>query len=299
MNVFSCDDLIVNLPAKHRFPMRKYSLLRKAVTNLTDVEIKRAWRPDRIALEKVHSKIYVGKVFEGELSRKEIERVGFPWSNALVERSLYSVGSTIAAAFDAMQNGISCSLAGGTHHAGRDFGEGFCVFNDIAVAVSLLRDHYPNIRILIVDTDVHQGNGTADLLKSLDRVFTLSLHSARNYPHEKKHSNIDVSFPDNTEDYDYLAMFSDALEQAVECSNPDFVFFLAGADIYKGDRLGRLDISKEGIRARDRLFFSTFNSLKIKIAVVMGGGYAPCLGDIVDIHLSTVHTAATALRKRH
>ncbi len=295
MFVFACDHLEIQLPEKHRFPIQKYSLLRKKVQKLKTVKIRNPIKPDKRILSRVHSDEYIDRIFKGELSKKESQSIGFPWSEELVQRSLYSVGCTISAAFESMNEKLSCSLAGGTHHAGYDFGEGFCVFNDIAIVVSLLKAQYPEINILVVDTDVHQGNGTADLLANLSRVFTLSLHSARNYPHKKSHSNIDVSFPDGTQDSHYLSVFSDALDEAIRNSKADFVFFLAGADVFGGDRLGRLNLSKEGIRSRDDLFFSKFDLIKTKITVVMGGGYATNIDDIVDIHLGTIESAVKSL----
>jgi len=293
--VFACDHLEIKLPEKHRFPIQKYSLLRKRVQNLKAVKICYPMKPDKQILNRVHSDEYIDRIFKGELSKKESQGIGFPWSTELVQRSLYSVGCTISAAFESIKGKISCSLAGGTHHAGYDYGEGFCIFNDVAIAVSLLKAKYPEMKILVVDTDVHQGNGTADLLTNFSDVFTLSLHSARNYPHKKSHSNIDVSFPDGTEDSHYLSVFSDTLNEAVKNSKADFVFFLAGADVFSGDRLGRLNLSKEGIRSRDDLFFKKFDLNKTKITVVMGGGYATNIEDIVDIHLGTIESAVKSL----
>ena len=295
MRVFACDHLEIKLPEQHRFPIQKYSLLRKRVQNLKTVKICYPMTPTRSILSRVHSKEYIDKIFKGELSKKELQSIGFPWSTELVQRSLYSVGCTISAAIESIKGKLSCSLAGGTHHAGYDHGDGFCVFNDVAIAVSLLRAKYPAMKILVVDTDVHQGNGTADLLANLSDVFTLSLHSARNYPHKKSHSNIDVSFPDGTLDNHYIRVFSDALDEAIKSSKADFVFFLAGADVFSGDRLGRLNLSKEGIKRRDDLFFSKFDLNETKITVVMGGGYAINIEDIVDIHLGTIESAVKSL----
>ena len=294
MLVFACDHLEIKLPEQHRFPIQKYGLLRKRVQNLKTVKICYPMKPSRKILSRVHSEEYIDRIFKGELSTKELQSIGFPWSTELVQRSLYSVGCTISAALESIEGKLSCSLAGGTHHAGYDYGEGFCVFNDVAIAVSLLRAKYPEMKILVVDTDVHQGNGTADLLTNLSDVFTLSLHSARNYPH-KNHIVISMSFPDGTLDNQYLRVFSDVLDEAIKSFKADFVFFLAGADVFSGDRLGRLNLSKEGIRRRDDLFFSKFDLNKTKITVVMGGGYAKNIGDIVDIHLGTIKSAVKSL----
>ena len=299
MIVSSCDNVNFDLPAKHRFPTDKYSRLRSAVEGMENLQVVYPDKPSRETIEKVHAINYVDKMYRGTLSARDMDKLGFPWSRRLLERALYSVGCTIGASFEAMKNEISCSLAGGTHHADRDFGKGFCIFNDIAIASTVLLEKQLVKKILIVDTDVHQGNGTANLLRAQEDVYTLSLHSASNYPHLKAVSNLDVSLPNDIEDTDYLEIFSEVLEQSIECSKPQVVFFLTGADIFEGDRLGRLRISKAGIRKRDDLFFSMFDALKTKIIVVMGGGYAPRVRDIVDIHVGTVEAARNAWERRH
>ena len=298
MLVFSCNQLTIELPTEHRFPMEKYALLDRAIEGISGIEVCRIKKATRQVIEKAHSKDYVQKVYDGSLSQSEIEILGFPWFPALLERSLYSVGCSVAAALEATENQVSCSLAGGTHHAGYDYGAGFCVFNDAAVASAVLLEKFPNISILIVDTDVHQGNGTAEMLKDNKSVFTFSIHSARNYPHEKAVSDLDISLPDRTKDEEYLEIFHDALEYSIDCAKPNVILFLSGADIYERDKLGRLDITKLGVFQRDTLVFKKAEEFGIKVAAFMGGGYAPLIADIVEIHKNTVVSAFASWKKR-
>jgi acetoin utilization deacetylase AcuC-like enzyme len=209
----------------------------------------------------------------------------------LVERSRRSVGGTTGAARAAAADGVAVNLSGGTHHAFPDRGEGYCVFNDVAVAARALQIQELASRIAILDLDVHQGNGTAHIFRDDPSVFTLSIHGANNYPFRKEHSDLDVELPDRSEDRPYLEAVGEGIVRAFNDSDPDFVFFLAGADPYKGDRLGRLRVSKEGLAKRDRMVFNACGKAGVPVAVVMGGGYALPISDTVDIHFNTVRTA--------
>lgn len=274
--------------------MQKYRCLRETLS----ADQHQPWRfhiappASRSAIELAHDHDYVARVFNGELSREEIRLIGFPWSEALLERSRRSVGATLAASAFAEKNGIAASLAGGTHHATRGAGAGFCVFNDVAIAALVSLKASAKARVLVVDTDVHQGDGSAEILAAHDRVVTFSMHCARNFPHRKQTSVIDVELPDHTGDADYLEILERALEYAIELARPSHVLVVAGADIYVNDRLGRLAVSARGIAARDRYMFTRLRELGVATTVVMGGGYAPELNDIVAIHAQTVRSAA-------
>ncbi len=237
----------------------------------------------------VHEATYIDKVLTGTLSQREVRRIGFPWSPQLVERSRRSVGSTIAAcraALDAATNGrsgVAVSLTGGTHHAFADHGEGFCVFNDVAVAARVVQSERRAERIVLIDCDVHQGNGTAALLAADPTVFTFSIHGAKNFPFHKEQSDLDVELSDGTGDAAYLAALDDALDYVLPAAQADLAIYLAGADPYEGDTLGRLALSKAGLAARDRLVFDRCHDWRLPVAVVMGGGYARHIEDTVDI----------------
>ena len=220
-------------------------------------------------------------------------RIGFPWSPEMVERSRRSVGATIAAARVALDEGACANLAGGTHHAFADRGEGFCVFNDVAVAARVLqRDHHAN-RIAVVDLDVHQGNGTAAIFNGDDSVFTFSMHGEKNFPFKKEVSDVDVALPDGTGDEEYLAALRRHLDDVLNRHQPDFVFYLAGADPFEGDRLGRLKMTIDGLRTRDEIVLGTLSKAGLPVAISMSGGYATDIDAIVTIHTNTIHTAST------
>ncbi|MEL7061997.1 MAG: histone deacetylase, partial [Acidobacteriota bacterium] len=247
---------------------------------------------------RVHERRYVERVCRGELSAREVRRLGFPWSEALVERSRRSVGATMAAARAALSDGAAANLAGGTHHAFADRGEGFCVFNDAAVAARALQQEElapaaggraPG-RVAIVDCDVHQGDGTARIFRDDVSVFTLSLHGRRNYPFRKETSDLDVAFDDDTEDPRYLEALDGALDRTF-LTRPELVIYLAGADPFRGDRLGRLALTKDGLAERDRRVFERCAAGSVPVAVAMAGGYATDVEDIVEIHERTVRLA--------
>ena len=242
-------------------------------------------------IARVHCSSYVTRVSEGALTPAEQRAIGFPWSEPMVERSRRSSGATLAAARQALAAGWSANLAGGTHHAFRDRGEGFCVFNDAAIAARALQAQAGLTRIAIVDCDVHQGNGTASIFALDDSVFTFSIHAARNFPFVKEASDLDIELSDGTGDDEYLWHLERGLDEALERARPQIVFYLAGADPYEGDRLGRLGLTKRGLARRDEHVLATLHARGIPVALAMAGGYAHDIEDSVEIHANTIHTA--------
>jgi acetoin utilization deacetylase AcuC-like enzyme len=296
MRAFYCDHFVLPLPEGHRFPMSKYRLLRERVVAdgiLAEADLLEPEAADWDDLELVHTREYVDGVANGTLPREIQRGIGFPWSEAMVERARRSVGGTIAAARVAMDEGVAANLAGGTHHSFSHRGEGYCVFNDIAVAARVLLRERRIGRALVVDLDVHQGNGTAAIFAGDPAVFTFSMHGASNFPFRKETSDLDVALPDGVEDDEYLAQLAEHLPALIARQRPDIVFYLAGADPYEGDRLGKLKLTFEGLAARDRLVFDACQSAGLPVAVSMGGGYAPEVDAIVRIHASTLREAAT------
>jgi len=299
MRLFYCDHFVLPLPEGHRFPMAKYALLRDRVVTSGlgrngTLRVPPAATDEE--LTSVHDPAYVDRVSTGGLSDQEIRRMGFPWSPELVERSRRSVGGTLAAGRAALAEGVAVNLSGGTHHAFPDRGEGFCVFNDVAVAARVMQKEGRACRVAILDLDVHQGNGTAGIFSGDSSVFTLSVHGANNFPFRKEESDLDLELPDHAGDAAYVAAVEAGVAAALEASHPDLAFFLAGADPFRGDRLGRLSVSKAGLRERDRIVFQRCREARVPVAVVMGGGYAPRIEDSVDIHFATVQAAHRAHR---
>jgi acetoin utilization deacetylase AcuC-like enzyme len=242
-------------------------------------------------LLRAHDPLYVRRVVAGALSDGEQRAIGFPWSAEMVERSRRSVGATLAACAAAIGEGVAINLAGGTHHARRDRGQGYCVFNDVAIAaLARLRDD-PAARVAIVDLDVHQGDGTASILGGMAEVFALSLHGSRNYPARKVDGHLDIGLPDGTGDAAYLATLDEALARMLDRFTPSFIVYLAGADPHEGDRLGRLRLTFDGLRARDARVFDLAARLGVPIAVTMGGGYGHDIETTVQAHLNTVGAA--------
>lgn len=290
MQLFCTDRFQLPLPDGHRFPVAKYAQLRQRLDDLRrdDAILYEAPRASRQELERVHDPSYVQKVLDGSLSAQEIRLIGFPWSAGFVERSLRSVGATLAAARAATADGCALSLAGGTHHASRDRGAGYCVFNDAAVSARALQAEGSAERVLIVDCDVHQGDGTARIFADDPSVFTLSLHGAHNYPFRKASSDLDVELPDAASDTEYLAALGTALERAASRFTPDFVIYLAGADPFVGDQLGRLALSFAGLVERDRMVIETCRQRHWPVAICMAGGYAKPIEDSVTVHLNTI-----------
>lgn len=296
MQAFYSDHFVLPLPPEHRFPMQKYVRVRDALLAegiLQPEELQVAPAASDRELTRVHDPEYVERVKRGTLSEKEIRRLGFPWTPHLVERSRRSVGGTIAAC-RAVLNGqgpIAVNLAGGTHHAHRDFGAGYCVFNDVAVAARAMQSEGCASQVLIVDCDVHQGDGTAAIFAGDPSVFTFSIHGANNFPFRKQQSDLDIALEDGTGDECYLGALAEGLDVALALSTPHLVIYLAGADPYSGDRLGRLALSRAGLAARDRLVLEQCAARSIPVAIVMSGGYARVLDDLVAIHVETIRIA--------
>lgn len=272
--------------------MAKYARVRERVVaaGFGDMHVPDAATPEQLAL--AHDPAYVARVREGRLSDAELRDIGFPWSPAMVERSLRSTGATISACRAALVDGVSVNLAGGTHHAYRDRGSGYCVFNDAAVAARVVQAERRIERALIVDLDVHQGDGTAAILADDPTIFTFSIHGARNYPFKKQQSDLDIALPDRTGDADYLAALEAGLAEAMSRARADLAIYLAGADPYEGDRIGRLALTRDGLARRDHLVLATCRRAGLPVAVAMAGGYARELDDVVAIHLRTVEIAA-------
>jgi acetoin utilization deacetylase AcuC-like enzyme len=293
MHCYYTDHFVLPLPDGHRFPMRKYALLREAVQAFAPHALHEApaARDDQLLL--AHDAGYVERMSRGTLSAQEIRAIGFPWSPQMAERARRSTGATIAALEHAIAQRAqptSVNLAGGTHHAFRDHGEGFCCFNDAAVAARVVQRDCNVERVLICDLDVHQGNGTASILAGDDSIFTFSMHGERNYPVRKEKSDFDIELPDGTADHEYLFALRETLPQLLATFKPQAMIYLAGADPYEGDRLGRLKLTKAGLKARDEYVLQTARDKAIPVAVTMAGGYAHDVADIVDIHFNTVRT---------
>lgn len=295
--VYYCDQFVLPLPDGHRFPMDKYQMLRERVAEDAaarfDLQV-----PDAIAiddLERSHHPAYVQRILKGDVSRAEQRELGFPWSAQLVERSRRSAGATLAACRQALTEGVSVSLAGGTHHAFVDRPQGFCVFNDSIVAANCLRRENRVERVLVVDCDVHQGNGTAAMAQHEPAIFTFSIHGEKNFPAKKEASDLDVGIPDNAGDDAYLQALNNALAQIASQFDPQLVIYLAGADPYEGDRWGRIGLTKQGLRARDQCVMQWCRARSVPFVVTMAGGYANNINDIVDIHFTTVEAAYESL----
>ncbi|HLL38265.1 MAG TPA: histone deacetylase [Rubrobacteraceae bacterium] len=298
MKVFYSDQFVLPLPEGHRFPMNKYSMLRERVEKAGLCGPGELRAPHAVTDEEVlraHDPNYLKKVITGTLSDKEMRRIGFPWSERMVERSRRASGGTLDACRSALEEGIAANLAGGTHHAFADRGEGFCVLNDSAIAARALRAEGLVSRVAVLDTDVHQGNGTAAMLHGDPNVFTFSIHGAKNYPFHKEQSDLDVPLSDDADDSAFLSALSDALGRVLDQGTWDLAIFLAGADPLEGDKLGRLSVTKSGLAERDRMVLEACRERDIPIAVTMAGGYAKQVEDTVDVHFQTVERAAKML----
>lgn len=296
MRVWSNPEFVLPLPEGHRFPMAKYRLLHERVLAAADdlgIDLAEAPPASLDDLLRVHDPAYVARVLGGTLSASEQRRIGFPWSPMLAARALRVSGATIAAFRSAIEDqSIAVTLAGGTHHAAYAHGAGYCVFNDSVVAARHALAQRLVGRVLIVDLDVHHGDGTASLVADDPRIFAFSMHAARNYPAVKPPGDLDVALPDGIGDAEYLALLERHLGEAVERSRPDAVIYLAGADPFEHDRLGFLALTKAGLAARDRHVLGTCRALGLPVAISMAGGYAESVEDIVDIHFETVRIAA-------
>jgi len=292
VKAFYTDHFVLPLPEGHRFPMEKYSRLRDLVNGERNIELVEAPPATDTQILYAHDPSYLIKVIEGRLSPQEQREIGFPWSEQMVERSRRSAGATVAAAKTALQEGVAANLAGGTHHAYRDAGSGFCVFNDSAIAArTLQKEISSSLKIAVIDLDVHQGNGTASILQNDDSVFTLSIHGENNFPFKKEESDLDLGLADGCDDASYLHSLSQSLDQLDSRFKADCLIFLAGADPHEGDRLGRLNVSTEGMRLRDEMVFEFALSRQLPITFSMAGGYGKEIQSTVDIHFQTMKTA--------
>ena len=298
VKVFYSDHFVLPLPEGHRFPMEKYSMLRELVAAdgicgpgelqtpraVTDAEILRAHAPD-----------YLKRVVSGSLTDKEMRRIGFPWSERMVERSRRASGGTLGACLAALEEGFAANLAGGTHHAFSDRGEGYCVFNDSAIAARAVQASGLAERVVVIDTDVHQGNGTARILRDDPSVFTFSIHGAKNFPFHKEESDLDAPLPDGADDTEFLSTLESNLEKALEAAHANLAIYLAGADPFEGDRLGRLSVTKHGLAERDMMVLEACRDRDIPVAVTMAGGYARKVEDTVNVHFQSIKRAADLL----
>lgn len=287
-----------DLPAGHRFPMEKYELLPMQLIREGVLEEADFFLPSRLTEEDLmltHTSAYWDKLEHQHLSAREIRAIGFPMTSLLVERGRYIARGTYDCAQYAESEGISLNIAGGTHHAYADRGEGFCVFNDIAIAARMLLHEGRCKKIMVVDLDVHQGNGTAHIFREESRVFTFSMHGLKNYPLRKEHSDLDIGLPDHTTDLEYLRELEHHLPRIVNQFKPDLVFYQAGVDVLKEDKLGRLDLSLEGCMMRDHFVLSLCYTLGIPVVVTMGGGYPLRLTTLITAHTNTYKVARSLI----
>ncbi len=290
MRVFYTTRYYANIGEGHVFPIRKFELVRDRLLKEKTVSLAEFVEPQPAAVADVllvHTEDYVTRLRAGALTEREMRRLGLPWSKALVRRSFLAAGGTLAAAKWALASRVGSNLAGGTHHAFADRGEGFCVLNDVAIAIRVLRREKLIERAAVVDCDVHQGNGTATIFAGDTDVFTFSMHGAKNYPLFKAASTLDVELPDKTSDAEYLATLTEHLPR-VFAHRPDIVFYLGGADPFAGDKLGRLSLSIEGLRARDEMVLAECRARRVPIVTTMSGGYAADINDTVEIHSNTI-----------
>ena len=307
MHAFYADNFVLPLPAGHRFPMRKYSLLReRVVSELPAVQLDQAPAASQGELALVHTPAYIQAIMQGTLPALEQREIGFPWSPGMAERACRSAGATVAAARRALgllagarPKGIAANLAGGTHHAYAHKGGGFCVFNDSAVAARLMQAEWARLhrharaplQVAVIDLDVHQGNGTASIFASDTSVFTLSLHGEKNFPFRKEASDLDVELPDGCVDAPYLQALEQALDELDRRFTPGLILYLAGADPFEGDRLGRLALSFDGLEARDRRVFDWAWQRRIPLAFSMAGGYGVDIDETVQVQMNTYRVA--------
>jgi acetoin utilization deacetylase AcuC-like enzyme len=291
LRAWSSARFAVPLPDGHRFPIAKYALVRDEIVRrglITAETIAEPEAADVDSLGLAHTSEYVSSILHGTLTADAVRRLGLPWSPGLRERSLRTVQGTVEAARDALASGWGINLAGGTHHAFADRGEGFCVFNDVAVAIRRLREEGRLGRAAVIDLDVHQGNGTAHLFAGDDSVFTFSMHGEKNYPFHKEPGRLDIGLPDGADDPTYLAALDRHLGPALDAAAPALVFYLAGADPYRNDRFGRLRLSMDGLRARDGRVFEACRARGLPVVLTLAGGYAQDLGEIAAIHANTI-----------
>jgi acetoin utilization deacetylase AcuC-like enzyme len=294
LKIFYTDTFPIPLPEKHSFPKDKYFLLRRRILESRtaqpiDLQIPRPANYEEII--RAHDPVYIHRLQNGELSAKEIRRVGLPWSPEIVQRARYSAGATIAACLAALKEGIAVNLGGGTHHAFSDHGQGYCWLNDSVIAARAIQAEGFAGNILIIDCDVHQGNGTAAIVENDPTIFTFSIHGKNNFPYQKEKSDLDIALENGADNAAYLAALEKGLRQSMGAAGADLAIYLAGADPYKDDRFGRLALTKEGLAQRDHLVFQSCQEAGLPTAVTMAGGYARNVQDTVDIHFQTILSA--------
>lgn len=300
MQVFYTPRYYADIGQGHVFPIRKFELVRDKLLAEGTLQPAELIEPEPANLADVllvHTEDYVSRLCSGDLTKKELRRLGLPWSESLVRRSFYATGGTIAAAQAALSEGYGSNLAGGTHHSFADRGEGFCVLNDVAIAIRALRARNLFRRAAIVDCDVHQGNGTATIFAGDRDTFTFSMHGANNYPLFKAQSSLDVELPDGTSDEEYLDSLAKHLP-VVFSHDPEIVFYLAGADPYSGDKLGRLCVSIEGLRDRDAFVLRQCYEREVPVVTVMSGGYGKDINDTTEIHCNTIRMVKEVFETR-
>src|SRR5215211_1599712 len=298
MKVFYSDRFVLPLPEDHRFPMIKYSMLRERVARDGICGPGELLTPRAVADQEIlraHAADYLKRVGSGKLTQTEVRRIGFPWSEKMVERSRRASGGTLGACLASLDEGFAANLAGGTHHAFSDRGEGYCVFNDSAIAARAVQAAGLVERVVVIDTDVHQGNGTAEILRRDPTVFTFSIHGAKNFPFNKEESDLDAPLPDGADDTEFLQTLEGGLEAALDAVDADLAIYLAGADPFEGDRLGRLSVTKSGLAERDRIVLETCRERGIPVTITMAGGYASEVEDTVDVHFQSIRRAADLL----
>ncbi|MDQ3635826.1 MAG: histone deacetylase [Acidobacteriota bacterium] len=289
--LFYSPNYYADIGEDHVFPIKKFELARNILLAEGTLLPSEVIEPELAEIEDlrlVHTEDYLTRLINGSLTKSEVRRLGLPWSESLVRRTLLAVSGTFNAAKSALKNGVSSNLAGGTHHAFADRGEGFCVLNDVAVAIRVLQRERQGQRFLIVDCDVHQGNGTAFIFKEEEEIFTFSMHGAKNYPLQKEISNLDIELADGTGDAEYHEILSEAMHREIIQHNPDLIFYLGGADPYEKDKLGRLNLTMDGLQKRDEIVLDFAKSEDIPVVTVMSGGYAKDIKDTVEIHCNTI-----------
>lgn len=294
LHCWSSAQYAIALPDGHRFPIAKYALLRDAVLAEGVVATAALHDPARAPLEDVrraHDEDYITRLVRGTMPVAEQRALGFPWSEGLVERSFRAAGGTLEAAVHALDAGIAMNLAGGTHHAFTTHGEGFCVLNDVAIAIRALRAQDRIRRVAVIDLDVHQGNGTHAIFAGDERTYTFSMHGRRNYPFRKVPGTLDVELEDGTGDSEYLELLNDALPRVLSAARPDMVFYLAGADPHEGDTLGRLKLTFDGLMRRDALVLESARAIGVPVAIAIAGGYGADIDDTVRVHVNTARVA--------
>ena len=296
LRLYYCDHYQIPLPPGHKFPMRKYKMLRELLSADCAFEFREAPLADYESIALVHDQSYISAFLSGDIAPAVLRRIGFPWSVGLVRRTLASVGGTISAAEHALREGFSGGLAGGTHHAFRSEGAGFCVFNDVAVAIASLRVRGMIRRACVVDLDVHQGDGTAKLFEDDPEVLTISVHGMNNFPFRKQFSKLDIDLPDGAEDAEYLAKIPSVLERAV-AFGPDIIFYQSGVDGLASDKLGRLALTHQGLMRRDRMVLTACLDHGIPCAITLGGGYSDPVEPTVEAHANTFRAAAESYSK--